>query len=229
MDDPIAIHYEISKNILYSLIASIVFYYVNVIYPSVLNDKKYRDLIIEKYKQMKTHITTHVFFILNNNDQEVFLNYFPDSKQPLSPVKLRYFFYGKRYYDFDPTGDILQHPETDKENLYEILNEVVHFNNFFQINKHQIYLSEKAKNIFIDLERLTVDATHKNQYIGLLVSKILLAENFSQEKKFSEDIFLYYLNEKNYTDKKYDHIKFYLCATYFLFWVIFAINTMYSA
>lgn len=210
------------------MIASIIFYYINVIYPNVLNDQKYRSLLISKYTQMKHHITAHVVFILKEDDINVFFKYFPDSREPMSPVMLRYFFYGKRYYDFDITGDQLQHPETDKENLEAILSEVVVFNRFFQNNKHNIHLSEIAENIFNELDNLTMEATNKKQYINLLISKILLAESFSQEKKLNEDTFLHYLDEKNYTDKKYSYIKTYLLIAYLIFWGIFSINTFHT-
>lgn len=228
MDNPVATQYEIIKNILYSMIASIIFYYINVIYPKAIKDKKYRSLFISKYKQMKLHITAHVVFILNEDDIDVFFKYFPNSNEPINPVMLRYFFYGKRYYDFDITGDHLQHPETDKENLEAILAEVIVFNRFFQNNKHNIHLSEIAENTFNELDRLTLEVANKKQYIHLLISNILLAENFSQEKNLNEDIFLHYLDEKNYTDKKYNYIKTYLLIAYLTFWCIFSINTFHA-
>lgn len=211
--------YEILKNISYSIIASIIFYYINVIYTNSKNDKKIRNYLIEEYKLVQSIQLNSIYICLpythqsvlprnNLNNPEFFSHYFISNNKGLP-----------NWYKFIVDN-------MDEENKKLVIDQMIDFKNLLTQNIHSLSLTSKSRihlNSYIrSVERLQ-SGNHEDFYSLLLSCGC--AFSVTTGKGYECDPQLYFLNSLNYTFKKWRYIKCYAITTYIWFWTVFSYYT----
>lgn len=215
--------YEIAKNISYSIIASIVFYYINGVYVSVKKDKIARTYLLNSFKSVQDDIYIYIQLCMPDRDR---LNRHLHSKDLENPVFFRnYFMYSRAGHSgFAAWSSYPYYQDTEVENIQKMFFSICQFYELFRKYQHELFLSSEAQNYFNFLGRDIDDHKNGSYMAFILIREITEASSWHLDRTYPESPHLYYLRQQNYTVKKYKYIKFYLISAYVLFWVAFAVN-----
>lgn len=217
--------YEIVKNISYSIIASIIFYYINGIYTSVKKDKYVRKLLISNYQQVRSDTLLYVSLCMPDRDRVHTSNGFYKNLE--NPIFFKNYFKYLRdgHKGMAPWSSFPYYQDTEVENIKKIFFSITQFNKLYLKHQHDVFLSSEARNYFNNVDRDINDYNNSPYIVFILVKEITTAYSWHLEKYFPEDPHLYFLRKENYMSNKWCYIKCYTISVYFIFWTLFAVNS----
>lgn len=217
--------YEIVKNISYSVIASIIFYYINSVYVSVKKDKLARSYLINNFKTVQDDIYLYILLCMPDRDGN---NKYLCSDDLKNPVFFRNYFRYTRdgHSGIAPWSSYPFYQDTEVENIQKMVFAICQFYELLQRYQSDIFLSGEAQDYFNFLGRDISNLKNGSFMEFILIQEITEAHSWHLDQNFPEAPHLYYLRQKNYTVEKYKYLKLYVVSTYILFWTAFALNTI---
>lgn len=217
--------YEIVKNISYSVIASIIFYYINSVYVSVKKDKLARTYLINNFKSVQDDIYIYIQLCMPDRDRA---NKHLRSKDLENPVFFRNYFKYSRdgHSGMAAWSSYPLYQDTEVENIQKMVFAICQFYELFRKYQHDLFLSNEAQDYFNLLGRDINDHKNVSYMAFILIREITEASSWHLDRNYPEAPHLYYLRQKNYTVEKYKYIKLYVISAYVLFWIAFALDTI---
>lgn len=216
--------YEIVKNISYSVIASIIFYYINSVYVSIKKDKHTRNFLIEHYQSVRSDIMLYITLCMPDRDREIHIR-LDDLKNPI--FFRNYFRYQRKGHNgMSPWSSFPYHQDTEVENIKKMFFAICQFNELYLQNQHNIFLSSEARAYFNSMGKNINEYKNYPDVVFLLIDEITDAYSWHSQRYYPEDPHLHFLRKENYMKEKWRYIKCYATSAYIIFWVLFAMHTL---
>lgn len=224
--NPISTGLDILKNIGYSIIASIIFYYISFVIPLIRKDRASSEILIDSYTETKELIIFSLHMILPDirrynldvNDLRnpyFFHSYFMISRHRKGSIWYQYVC--DRNFDLDTRELIIDQLKVFSDNLS------THLNNLF--------LDRSARKHFRKLQQLINSISGIDDHKLLNIITIIgTATSLSNEQNYNEDVNLLYLNKVNYLNQLDTTVKNatqYAIWFYFLFWIGFTLHVIF--
>lgn len=218
---------EILKNIGYSIIASIIFYYISFVIPLIRKDRASSEILIDSYTETKELIIFSLQMILPDirrytldvddlRNPYFFYSYFLKSRHRQGSIWCQYVC--DRNFDVDTRELIIDQLKVFSDNLS------THLNNLF--------LDRSVRSHFRKLQQEinSINGVNDHKLLDIIIL-IGTATSLSNGKHYDEDVNLLYLNKVNYLNQLDTTVKNaaqYTIWFYFLFWIGFALHVIFN-